>query len=108
MAEEEADAAPLAAALAPQAAEPELPAWVHWIWRAWWRLSDERPWIAGGMGPSRPGRIPWTAVAAWCAARGYGEDQEDQLEAGLAAMDEEYLSWQAEQARKAAEEAKRG
>lgn len=81
--------------------EPELPASLLWIWRAWWRLSDDRPWVPQGMEAARPGRIPWTAVAAWCDRNGYGPDDEDLLEKGLAAMDAEWLAWHAEQRRQA-------
>jgi hypothetical protein len=88
------------------APEPDLPDWLRWIWRAWWRLHDELPWRSGGMGPARPGRIPWTSVAAWCEWHGYGGDDEAVLEAGLAAMDAEFLAWHDEQQRAA--EAARG
>ena len=102
VAAEEADAAPLAAALAARAGEePALPDHLHWIWRAWWRLSDDRPWSGGEMAAPMPRRIPWTAVNAWCLRRGYDDDQEDALEAGLAALDDEYLAWHAEERRRA-------
>jgi hypothetical protein len=103
VAAEEADAADLAAELLRQAEpEPALPDHLHWIWRAWHRLTDERPWIGGGMAPAHPGRIPWTAVAAWCERRGYGPEEEEALESGIAALDVEFLAWHDEQARERA------
>lgn len=76
-----------------------LPAWLDWIWRAWWRLTDDRQWRSGGMGPSQPCRIPWSVVAAWCDRHGYGPEDEELLEAGLRAMDDEWLAWWSEQQR---------
>ena len=79
-----------------------MPAWCQWIWRAWHRLSADRAWIGGGFGAPAPGRIPWTAIAAWCRHHDIGADDQELLEAGLDAMDDEYIAWHAERARQEA------
>lgn len=49
----------------------------------------------GGMGPSVPGRIPWTVVRDWCAEEGYTRGEFAELDTCFAAMDDEYLAhWQ--------------
>lgn len=81
---------------------PGLPDYALWIWRAWDRLSDERPWRSGGMGPPTPGRIPWTAVRQWAAHHGYDADRMTVLEAGIAVMDAVYMQHWGEVVRRTA------
>lgn len=84
-----------------QPAAPELPDWLRWIWRAWSRLHHERPHVVGGFAAplggmtirSVPGRIPWTAVRAWCRHHGHGADDMEMLEGCIAALDDVYLEW---------------
>lgn len=64
-----------------------------WIWRAWHRLSDDRPRYGGGMGPSVPGRIPWTVVAQWCRHHDLTRAEMLLLDACFAVMDVVYLEW---------------
>jgi hypothetical protein len=52
--------------------------------------------MGGMMLKSKPGRIPWTVIDAWCRSRGYGTLESDTLERCLAIMDDEYLKWWAE------------
>ncbi|MBP7339091.1 hypothetical protein [Niveispirillum sp.] len=91
---------PEAAAFAAQAEAVTInldPGW-NWIWRAWRRLGAERQWIAGGMGPSQPADIPWTAVMAWAERYGLGEVKSELLDHVIAAMDAVYREWWAEKA----------
>lgn len=74
------------------------PEW-RWIWRAWHRLDDERKWIAGGMGPSQPAGIPWSAVRAWAADHGMDGETADLLDHGIQAMDGVYRKWWVENTR---------
>lgn len=48
-----------------QVTEPDLRADLVWVWQAWHRLSDDRPWRSGGMGPSSPLPIPFRDVIQW-------------------------------------------
>ena len=60
-----------------------------WLWSASERWSGKL-------------RIPWTAIAAWCQHHDIGADDQELLEAGLDAMDDEYIAWHAERARQEA------
>jgi hypothetical protein len=74
-------------------AAPEINNWLEWVWRAWHRLSLDRPLYGGGMGPPIPGRIPWQSVAAWAAH--HGQDAWV-LDKAVVAMDTVFLEWSAE------------
>lgn len=69
-----------------------------WVWRAWNRLTADRPWIGGGMGSPSPGNIPWSIVTAWAGVHDYDEDETDMLDLLIQEMDAEYLSWWREEA----------
>lgn len=66
------------------------------LWRAFWRLDDERPHIVTGVAhplggiliKSIPRRIPWSAVLRWCQV--YGIDL-DLAERCIGDMDAIYL-----------------
>lgn len=67
----------------------------QWIWRAWWRLSDDRTMHPGGLGPSVPGRIPWTVVRAYCGHYGMTDGEMALMERCFADLDRVYLlDWQ--------------
>lgn len=74
---------------------------MRWVWRAWQQLDHERRWIGGGMAPSIPGRIPWTAMLAWCRHHRRSPDDLDFLAACMAAMDEVFIDWWLERQRQA-------
>lgn len=69
---------------------PLEPAW-DWVWRAWQRLTHDRPWQGGGMGPATPGRIPWSVVARWCDVHGHGATEMEFLDLCFAALDAEFF-----------------
>lgn len=66
----------------------DVPGWLMAPWRAWHRLTDDRPWLGGGMAAPIPGRIPWTAVARWAEVHGLDLEFLDHC---IAAMDGEFL-----------------
>lgn len=74
---------------------PELEPWVLWVWRAWHRLSDDRPWIGGGMAAPTPGRIPWATVMEWADRHGYGQEAANVLDRLIGEMEAEYQDWNA-------------
>ena len=75
-----------------------LPEW-QWIWRAWHRLSAERPHVTQGfsvpMGGTviegRPGVIPWSAVQRWAEHHGLTWAEMALLDRVLLAMDGVYV-----------------
>lgn len=101
MAEEDPEAAAYAAQ-AQTVVALVAPEW-QWIWRAWHRLDDERQWVSGGMGPSHPAGIPWTAVMAWADRHGLDGETTDLLDHGIRAMDGVYRAWWVEKAREKGE-----
>lgn len=102
MAAEDPEAAAHAEAVAQRATplEPQH----EWLWRAWNRLSQDRPWIAGGLAAPVPGRIPWSTVADWCERQGYTDDERDFMDAVLEQLDADYLGWWRAQAEQKAKE----
>jgi hypothetical protein len=88
---EDVEAAAAADRLA--ADEPVVDSTLDWIWRAWHRLSDDRPYHGGGMGPAVPGRIPWTVVLAWSRHHRLSRGEMTMLDIGFAAMDATYIDW---------------
>lgn len=70
---------------------PHVPMWLAWVWRAWHRLAADRQWVAGGMGPPVPGRIPWSVVQMWVVAHGMNRDEATFLDRCLGKMDEVFL-----------------
>ncbi len=73
--------------------EPKAAAEFEWIWRAWHRLSDDRPRFGGGMGPPVPGRIPWLTVWRWAEHNGLQKGELNMLDVCFAALDSIYLDW---------------
>lgn len=72
---------------------PFIEPYLLWIWRAWHRLSHDRPLHGGGMGPAVPGPIPWRVVRAWAEVYDLTRDRFLMLDRMIQAMDAEYLSW---------------
>jgi hypothetical protein len=64
-----------------------------WIWRCWQRLSPDRPWIGGGMGPAQPGNIPWMTLRAWAEAYDLSEGEFALLDQCVRAMDGVFRTW---------------
>ncbi|CDG41310.1 MULTISPECIES: phage tail assembly chaperone [Asaia] len=70
-----------------------------WIWRAWHRLSTERPHtvigtfnaLGGGFIESRPEPIPWSALTRWAAHYGLSVQEMTLLERCVIALDAVYL-----------------
>ena len=65
------------------------------IWSAWHRLSQDREWISGGMGPPIPQRITWRSVVDWCDYYDVPPHQVDLYDSCFAAMDEVFMEWRA-------------
>ncbi len=85
--------------------KPAIRADLLWVWRTWNRLSADRPWIAGGMGPPVPGRIPWALVRRWAKTHRLSWNEFLFLDRGLGAMDEFYLEhWRISQNQGAGED----
>jgi hypothetical protein len=82
----------------PPAAEvlPEF----QWIWRAWRRLSSDRPNHGGGFGPSVPGDIPWSLLLKWAEHHEMTKAEFYLLDRCCQAMDREYRAWTMEQAQR--------
>lgn len=76
---------------------PEISSWLEWVWRAWQRLTLDRPLYGGGMGPAIPGRIPWQTVRDWAVH--HGQDALF-LDKAVIAMDGVYLEWTLAQLKK--------
>jgi hypothetical protein len=72
---------------------PPIDPTLEWIWRAWHRLSDDRPHFGGGMGPPIPGRIPWSVVHLWAEHHELQKGEMDMLDLCLGQMDVVYLEW---------------
>ena len=72
---------------------PDVPEHFLWLWRAWHRLSLDRPWIGGGMAPSVPGRIAWRDVVQWCEWHGREAWEVEMASRVFADMDRVYIAW---------------
>lgn len=83
--------------------EPVLDPTLLWIWRAWHRLTDDRPYHGGGMGPAVPGRIPWSLVHLWAQHHQLERGAMAMLDACFAELDTVYLTWWVAQQPKADE-----
>ena len=66
---------------------------LEWIWRAWHRLTDDRPRYGGGMDQPIPGRIPWTVVHQWGRYQRLARGEMGMLDICIGAMDALYLEW---------------
>lgn len=75
-----------------------------WLWRAWSRLSEERPWFGGGMGPAAPGAIPWRALREWAEEYRLTVEEFDLLDEVVMVLDAQYRKHATQQAVKAAKE----
>ena len=71
----------------------DVPDWLEWVWRAWHRLSADRPWRGGGFGPSLPGAIPWGMIRDWCDHHGYGPDELAFMDGCFREMDAVHREW---------------
>lgn len=93
--------APVSAELAAQLPDdwevpspPQVPeVWLP-VWRAWRRLSADRPMHGGGLGPPVPGRIPWRDIDRWCARHGGDVAEYSEI---FDSMDEVYVRWRIDQ-----------
>ena len=72
---------------------PELPEHLLWAWRAWHRLSQDRPWRGGGLGPPFPGGIAWRDVRAWCEFYDLPGGAVETLDKLIREMDAEFFAW---------------
>jgi hypothetical protein len=72
---------------------PDVDRQWQWIWRAWHRLSDERPQYGGGMGPLIPGNIPWSLVYRWAEAHGMTRGEMVFLDFCIQRMDRTFHKW---------------
>lgn len=70
-----------------------------WVWRAWHRLSLDRPVYGGGMGAMIQGRIPWQLVMAYADRHNHDAVFLDQA---VVQMDSAFLAWSAERMKQAA------
>jgi hypothetical protein len=78
----------------------ELPDWLLFVWRCWWRLHADRPWLSGGMGPMMPGRIAWRDVVLWADVHDMSGDQFELLDRCVRAMDDTFCAWHAQEREK--------
>jgi len=93
LAEEDPSAREAVEAMASAAPRIEVPAHLNWVWRAWNRLSLDRPFAGGGLGPAVPLRIPWRDVVLWCDTHGYSTEDLWFLEKCFHKLDGIYLEW---------------
>jgi hypothetical protein len=63
------------------------------VWRAWQRLSRDRPRIGGGMGPSIPGFVPWPTVMEWADRHRLSDDEATFIDVVLTALADFELKW---------------
>lgn len=70
---------------------PEVPPHLIWIWRCYQRLSADRPWHGGGLGPAIPGAIPWVCVAKWIEFHNYNDAEAQMLDHCVREMDTVYI-----------------
>lgn len=68
-----------------------------WIWRCWHRLSPDRPWHGGGIGPAQPGNIPWMTLRAWGQVHDLSEGEFILLDHCVRAMDGVFRAWMTKQ-----------
>lgn len=64
-----------------------------WIWRAWHRMSIDRPYYGGGMDRPVPGRIPWTMVMQWAREYRLADGERDLLDYCIVRMDVVFADW---------------
>jgi hypothetical protein len=76
----------------------------NFVWRAYDRLSSDRKWRSGGMGPSVPGQIPWSVVRQWAEEHNLTYDDKWLMDACFQAMDALYIEWWNEQQKARAKE----
>lgn len=70
---------------------PDVDPGLRWVWDAWHRLSADRPWKAGGMGPAFPGNIAWASVVGWCDFHGHTGEDVAFMDLCFRAMDEVFF-----------------
>jgi hypothetical protein len=63
---------------------PEVAPGLGTYMKAFWDLCGDRP---------QGGRIPWSSVHAWCAAKGIVGDDEEDAHFLVTRLDIEYLKW---------------
>jgi hypothetical protein len=74
--------------------EPDqIPEHLVSVWRCWSRLSQDRQWIGGGMGPAVPRGIEFDRVASWCMFHGVPAEDITFFDRCIRAMDEVYFEW---------------
>jgi len=59
----------------------------------WHRLSPDRPFHGGGMGPPVPGNIPWRDLRMWADTHDLTRGQFMMLDICVRKMDEAYRDW---------------
>lgn len=78
--------------------EVEVPYELHWIWRAFWRLTDSRSWLSG-MAAAVPLPIPFRDIVTWADTYEYDEAMLQDLDACIRAMDAVYIGHMQKQAK---------
>jgi hypothetical protein len=72
-------------------------------WRAYHALSGDRQWIAGGMGPPSPQRLPYRAKREYAKDHGLGDNGDlDDFLMIVDRIDDEFLRWHKDERSKAA------
>jgi len=64
-----------------------------WLWRAWVRLSRDRPRHGGGFSAPVPGYIPWTTIIAWAEKHRLDDDETTFLDEVLNSLSDFDLKW---------------
>lgn len=71
--------------------EPDVPEELRWLWRSFWRLSEGRSYLSGGMGAPSPLPISFTAVLEWADYYDHDEEMTYVLEHTMRSMDKAFI-----------------
>ena len=74
---------------------PDLELGLELYYQAFQKLSTTRPLTMGGEGP-----IPWDKIALYCEKRDIAGEQAEDFEFVIEQVDDAYLKWRADQAKK--------
>jgi hypothetical protein len=73
--------------------KPKVEPGFSWLWRAWVRLSRDRPRFGGGFSAPVPGYIPWLSVMQWAEKNGLDDDDANLLDDVMNALSDFDLRW---------------